>query len=83
MFFGRSPEVPACLGDDLRCSSGKIPEQEGSSLLDHLPAPLPWEEAAEKATGKGELGDKNVPSASLSRSPSAGALGFANCSQGL
>lgn len=28
-------------------------------------APLPWGEAAEKATGKGELGDKNIPRASL------------------
>lgn len=66
MFFGRSQDVPACLGDDLRCSSGKIPEQEGSGLLDHFQCPSALGEAAEKATGKGELGDKTIPRASLS-----------------
>ena len=35
-------------------------------------APLPWGEAAEKATGKGELGDKNMLRASLSFTLSRG-----------
>lgn len=78
MFFGRSQDVPACLGDDLRCSSGKIPEQEGSCLLDHFQCPSALGEAAEKATGKGELGERLFLEL-VSRSLSAGALCFANC----
>lgn len=64
MFFGRSRAVPACLGDDLRCKQRKKKRA--------LRAPLPWGEAVEKATGKGELGDENIPRASLSFTLSRG-----------